>query len=103
MRAALGHDGPPTGMWQNNLVTGEPLKRCPLREIQLAPGWMRAEMYEYLNVLHPLYEKGFLLQEGAVQDQPSRYIDYVRAIDVMQARWSRRHLELSNPTEDDAG
>jgi hypothetical protein len=77
MMQLLGHDGPPAGIWTKNLVTREPLTRCPLRAIQIAretdPG-LSADVDRHIDVLYPAYQDGHLLVAGGIADQPAHYV-----------------------------
>jgi hypothetical protein len=83
----LGHDGPPTSLWTKNLLTGQPMDRCPVRTLQLAEEAGSPHVREvnrYVDVYFPAYEDKHLLVEGGIADQPARYVELiqlVRAID----------------------
>jgi hypothetical protein len=77
MKAGLGHDGPPTLHWRDNLVTGEPLTRCPVRMRQLADSALLAEVERHEETYHPLYTRGHLLEPGGIAQQPARWVDYM--------------------------
>lgn len=101
----LGHDGPPTQFWQQNLITDEPLARCPLRTLQLAGSGDRADLLDevnrYLDVYYPALEAGFLLEQGGVGDQPARYWDLIDAVRATAARQQAKYDELTAPPTDD--
>jgi hypothetical protein len=83
VKAQLGHDGPPISPWRENLLTGEPLKECPLRTLLRARDDTPAlaeELDRHLDTYYPLYRDGHLLEAGGVGDQPARYLDYMIAI-----------------------
>lgn len=91
----LGHDGPPTWLWRENLLTGEPLARCPLRSVQLADRRLVAEVRRHRDVYHPPYEKhGTLIEPGGLADQPARSVDMLLEIDHLEAKSRRRYEEL---------
>lgn len=87
----MGHDGPPQGLWTENLVTKQPLERCPVRTLLLAPPALTAEVHRYVNTWYPAYQDGFLMQEGGLADQPARYVELVQLTQrldrMVQARW----------------
>jgi hypothetical protein len=64
--------------WTENLITGEPLARCPLRTLQLAPPDVRAEVDRYVDVYYPAYDAGHLLVSGGIAAQPARYLELVQ-------------------------
>jgi hypothetical protein len=80
MKAQLGHDGPPTSPWRENLLTDAPLTECPLRTLLRARDdtpELAAEFDRHLGTYYPLYRDGHLLVAGGVGDQPARYLDYM--------------------------
>jgi hypothetical protein len=79
MYVALGHDGPPT-MWEKHHITGEPLARCPVRDLLAASETDRRMVEAYEVELYPFFEEGHLAVEGGVMDQPALYIDLMRLI-----------------------
>lgn len=86
--AALGHDGPPTDYFDKNLVTGEELTRCPLRTQLLIQQENPALYREFRRMLTYFahYERGFLLHEGGLIDQPARYVEWMTAFREMKER-----------------
>lgn len=76
--------------WKENLITGEPLARCPVRDILDAPYALRKEVEQHLYEWFPLFEKNHLLFAGGVADQPAKYLAYMREIaalnDAMNAK-----------------
>lgn len=105
MKLQLGHDGPPTSPWTENLLTGEPLTECPLRTLLRA--WdtapqLAAELDRYLGTYYPLYQDGHLLEAGGVSDQPARYLDYIVAIRSTEAavQKKRDEIEAANKGEE---
>jgi alkaline phosphatase len=84
----LGHDGPPTNYWRDNLVTKQPLARCPLRSIQLAretDPTMSAAVDRAVDVLYPAYKDGHLLVAGGIADQPHHYLQMMGVIRDLDA------------------
>lgn len=77
----LGHDGPPAGMWTENLITDEPLAICPRRLLLKAPRETVREITTCETEVYPLYRKGFLLHPGSVGDQPARELAMFREFD----------------------
>jgi hypothetical protein len=100
MRAQLGHDGPPTNIYVENLVTGAPLVECPLRTVLRAresnPVLTR-EIDRYLDEHYPNYEAGHLLTSGGTADQPSRYIGFMALIASVRAKQQVQWTEITNP------
>ena len=97
MKSQLGHDGPPTAYWSENLLTGATLTECPLRTILRA--WdtdpaLAAEFDRYLGTYYPLYQDGHLLEAGGVSDQPARYLDYIVAIRSTEAAVQTKRDEI---------
>jgi hypothetical protein len=80
----LGHDGPPETYWRDNLITGKPLERCPVRTLQLANPHLVSEIETHRTELWPLWEKGLLLSAGGIADQSARYMDLMREFDHTQ-------------------
>lgn len=100
-KVLLGHDGPPLGLWKANTITGAPLTECPMRTMLRAresdPRLVR-EVERMRLEYFPLYQDGHLLVEGGVAHQPAKYLDYMRALSVMD-----RIVELkSTPQHDEA-
>jgi hypothetical protein len=100
----LGHAGPPTSLYKEHLITGEPLERCPVRTIQLAeqerPA-LGAELERYIRTYYPAYEDGHLLVSGGIGDQPARYLALINAIRDMNAESDAKDaaIEQANKTE----
>jgi|SRR4051812_24990356 hypothetical protein len=79
----LGHDGPPTNLWTENLVTGKPLARCPVRTLQLAREENSQHVREadrYVDRYYPAYEDKHLLVAGGIADQPARYVEVIQLV-----------------------
>lgn len=98
----LGHDGPPTALYRDHLLTGKPLERCPLRTIQLANPHLSGEIETYRRELWPLWEKGHLLAAGGVEDQPARYLDMMREFDRTQLLVDLKAKAVSAESEEAA-
>lgn len=96
MREALGHDGPPTNFWRENLLTGAPLRECPLRSILRAheehPALAR-EVDTHLRY-YGAYDRGVLLVAGGISDQPARYVELMAMIDDQKHATEAKHLDL---------
>lgn len=90
----LGHDGVPTGFYRNNLVTGEPITRCPLRDWLDASEEVRSGIRMYEEELYTLYQDGFLHSAGGVGDQDARYIDFMRHISMVRKQTEHRAVEI---------
>jgi hypothetical protein len=96
----LGHDGPPQAFWTENLITGAPLERCPLRAIQLARETDPAIAHEvdrYAATYYPLYRDGHLLVEGGIADQPARYLELLGVMRDIDHEMERKAAELLAP------
>lgn len=93
----LGHDGPPGGLWRNNMVTGEPLQRCPRRDELEAPEEMGREVSRMRLEYYPLFRRGHLLRAGGLEDQPALYLDHMTLLDGYE-RLIKRKLAV---TDDD--
>lgn len=97
MRAALGHDGPPQMYWRAHLLTGEPLRRCPMRDVLETAPEVRQEVEQYHDWYFPRYEAGHLAIRGGVDDQPALWWDYMArfALDAqrMQAKYQALDAE----------
>lgn len=91
----LGHDGPPTQFWKENLIDGKKLERCPLRQLQLADPSLVAEINRHVHEYFPFYEDGHLLVAGGVSDQPARYLAYMGEIRQVWGMVDVRHAELT--------
>lgn len=96
----LGHDAPPQGLWLTNLITDEPLSRCPLQEL-LEPRAARTagELLRHADTYYPAYLDGHLLEAGGWSDQPARYADYMLTLRDYEARAERKYLDI---TKEDA-
>ena len=107
MMQMLGHDGPPTQFYRENILTGEPLARCPVRSEQLADPALRREVEHHRLTLFPPYrDHGALPVAGGVLDQPARSLDYLlalRAFDQrVEAKYTEITLQRARDGEDDA-
>jgi hypothetical protein len=87
-------------MWRDNLITGQPLKRCPLRDLLLAPSDATAEFNVARLELYPMFRRGFLYEAGGVADQPARYIAWMNEIDDARAAAQQKYDELTTPPEE---
>lgn len=95
MKTRLGHDGPPIGgYWTENLVTEEPLQRCPLRTLQLAPPALGLELARHTETYYPAYVAGQLLNDGGLAAQPARYLDLMTEIATYAHRAQAKHDDL---------
>jgi hypothetical protein len=106
MKAQLGHDGPPTSPWQENLITGTKLTECPLRTLLRV--WdddppLAAEFDRHLVTYYPLYRDGHLLTGGGVSDQPAKYLDYMIAIRSMEAAVQTKLDDIRDAERESAG
>lgn len=85
MKLQLGHDGAPV-MIRENVITGAPLARCPMRDLLEADPALSAEIgrmqYEYF----PMFKLGHLLEDGGLANQPARYVDYMRHLHALDRR-----------------
>jgi hypothetical protein len=98
----LGHDGPPETFWRENLLTGKPLDRCPVRTLQLANPQLSDELDTARRELWPLWERGLLLASGGIEDQSARYLDLMREFDHTQRLVDLKAKELSGESEGEA-
>lgn len=79
--AVQGHDGEPQGgadLFRVNMVTGEPLARCPVRVWQLAAEEEpSAERFAgaVVGTIYPAYKRGILFDAGGLGDQPAPLAD----------------------------
>lgn len=89
----LGHDGPATFPWTENYITGEPIALCPIRQLQLAPAPLRAEILRWKEDYFPLYQKGHLLVDGGIEDQPARWLAAMLYLEELSARMEREHMK----------
>lgn len=96
----LGHDGPAQFPWTENLLTSKPIERCPIRQLQLAPTDLREEVLRWKHTYFPLYEKGHLLVDGGIADQPARWLEAMLYLENLSARMDAKHVELTRPPED---
>jgi hypothetical protein len=96
----LGHDREPTGLWDENLVTGEPLTRCPIRLLQLAPRDTQREIDrwkdQYLD-----YKKGQLLVSGGIAEQPARWLEAMHLLENLEKRQESKYIELKQKSDGD--
>lgn len=101
--ADLGHDGPPQAFWENNELTGEPLTRCPIRQLQLVEDpALQAEIIRWRDLYFPLYKKGHLLVAGGVSDQPARYLEAMQYLECLEAKIDKRYMQIKYPKDSTA-
>lgn len=104
MQQMLGHDGPPTNFWRENLLTGKPLAECPLRTILRTHEDHPAlghEMDVHLQY-YGAYDRGVLLVAGGVSDQPARYVELMDLIDRQKHETEAKHLALMKAEADES-
>lgn len=93
----LGHDGPPTNYYTENLVSGEPLAECPLRTLLRAaesnPA-LASEVTRHTEDYFPAYEAGHLLVAGGVADQPGRTLDYMQELTTLRVKSQAKFDEI---------
>lgn len=70
-------------MWDENLVTGEPLAICPIRLLLDADAVTRGEAYELLYSHHPLFTHGHLWTAGAISEQPAWWLEAMMYLDTL--------------------
>ena len=98
----LGHDGPPQGLWDKNLIDGRPLERCPMMDLISAAPEKRREITIMRTELYPLYREGHLLEGGGVADQPARYMEFMREFDgVATASEAAYHKHMHGGDDED--
>lgn len=92
----LGHDGPPTNLWSENLLTGKELTECPLRTVLRRRASHAALSDEWQATLaqYPFFEKGVLLVAGGISDQPARWLDMMSLIQETRATTEAKHLAI---------
>jgi hypothetical protein len=90
----LGHDGPPEAFWRENLLTGKPLDRCPVRTLQLADPALTREMDMMRLEVYPAWQQGHLLSAGGIEDQSARYLEFMRTFDTTKHLVQLKHNEL---------
>jgi hypothetical protein len=103
MQQMLGHDGPPTNFWRENLLTGKPLAECPLRTIlrmQETDPHLSREVDTHLRY-YGAYDRGVLLVAGGISDQPARYVELMALIDQQKNETEAKHLELLKANADE--
>lgn len=104
MRKILGHDGPPTNLWTENLLTGQPLAECPVRTI-LRAHEDHPELAREVNARlrdYPRYERGVMYVAGGSADQPARYLAFMDLIDAQKNATEAKHFELMRKGDGDA-
>ncbi len=93
LKPRLGHDGPPAALWLENLLTAEPLTRCPIRQLQLAPPELQAELDRDRRTL-PLYQAGHLLIAGGISDQPARWLETMQEMAELEEQAQATYLKI---------
>lgn len=95
----MGHNGPPTGLYRENLVTGGQLARCPRRDLLEADPSVNAEIESMRLEVYPLWSKGMLLMPGTVGEQPARDLAFMREFDAVKGLTQLKADEIraSNP------
>lgn len=96
----LGHDGPPAGMWDENLVTGEPLARCPMRALLDADDVTRHEATELTYVQFPLFKHGHLFRAGAISEQPAWWIEAMTLLETMDYQKKAAFLRVQRESKE---
>lgn len=94
MYEQLGHSGPASFPWTDSYITGKPIERCPIRQLQLAPDALREEVLRWKNTHFPLFSKGRLLVDGEIDDQPARWLAAMLYLEQLEAKMERKHTEL---------
>ena len=97
----LGHDGPPMGLWRSNMITGAPLRECPIRTMlrtREADPRLSREIERMRLEYFPLFRQGHLLAAGGVAAQPARYLEYMRELSAADELFQLR----LRPSNDDA-
>lgn len=99
----LGHDGPPTNLWRENLVSGEPLAECPMRTIlrRRASHAALAQEWQAALAQYPFFEKGVLLVAGGISDQPARWFDMMSLIQETRAATEAKNRAITRPNAED--
>lgn len=99
----LGHDGPPTYYWRENLISGEQLAECPLRTALRSeasdPALIR-EIERHQTVYLPAYDAGHLLVGGGISKQPARYLAFMNTLTALREKQQTRYAELTAPTSE---
>lgn len=95
----LGHDGPPTSYWRENLVNGEPLHRCPVRTTQLADQKLVQELEMFRFEIYPFWKKGHFPRAGGAGDQDARQLAMIRELDLVGEIVKDRYRELRGETD----
>jgi hypothetical protein len=97
LKRLLGHDGPPEGIFREHLLSGEPLKECPMRTLLRAHDESPAALQElnrYSDLYHPAYDDGHLLVSGGLADQPARYLDLIMALRISENQMQQKYDEV---------
>lgn len=94
MYEQLGHSGPASFPWTDSYITGKPIERCPIRQLQLAPDALREEVLRWKNTHFPLFSKGRLLVAGEIDDQPARWLAAMLYLEQLEAKMERKHTDI---------
>lgn len=73
-------------MWDENLITGERLALCPIKQLLDADPVTRAEVYELAYVQYPLFNAGHLFVRGAISDQPAWWLEAMMYLETLELR-----------------
>jgi hypothetical protein len=103
LKEMLGHDGPPTNYYRENLLTAAPLAECPLRTVLRAgernPALVR-ELARAMDEQYPMFDAGLLLNAGGTADQPARYLALMNTIRSVRAQQQAKWEEINRPPEE---
>lgn len=94
LKTMLGHDGPPTSYWRENLVNGNRLDRCPVRTMQLADPKLARELEMFRFEIYPFWKKGHFPRAGGAGDQSARELAMLRELDRVGEVVKDRYSEL---------
>lgn len=89
----LGHDRPPTGLWDSNLITDEPLTLCPVRALQLAPPEQQREILRWKDQ-YRLFKRGQMLVDGGISAQPARWLEAMLFLESLEQQQETKYLQL---------
>jgi hypothetical protein len=95
----LGHDAPPTGIWDSNLITDEPLTLCPVRALQFAPKELQREILRWKED-YRVFKQGQLLVPGGISAQPARWLEAMLLLQSMESKQELKYLKLKTPDGD---
>jgi len=86
-------------MWDRNLITDEPLARCPIRLLLDAAPWDREAAYRLAYVEYPLFQGGHLLVAGAINDQPAVWLDAMLMLQTLTAQKKAAYARIQAQDE----